>query len=152
MQIYSFDPGETTGFAIWNLDPDLPPFFLPPTSFGEMDTKQFHRFLDRQHNNGTEEIIYIYEDYLVRIDSRQKGFNHRWNRVIPARVIGAIEFRAYQLGITVVPQQPSIRGIGAGFAGIPHDPNKHDKDHISAMKHGYYYMVNHKLMKPRSLK
>ena len=147
MIIYAFDPGRNTGWARWDLLPGLSEFQMP-TSFGEMKQLELFQFLDNLFQDSIEDLdwLFIYENY--RINNR--NFNHQWNDGETLRVIGAIEYRAHQLGIKFISQEPSVRPMGAGYSGLPHDPRKHTKDHISAMQHGYYYMIKNKLMLPRS--
>lgn len=150
MILYSFDPGKTTGFAKWILDDGGKNDFTMPVSFGELSIVQLYKFLDDlTWDEVVNDIAFIYENYRIRNNPKHRGFNHQWNTGDTLRVIGAIEFRAYQMQIPIHSQEPNVRSVGAGFSGLAHDPNKHDKDHISAMKHGYYYMVKSGKMKPR---
>lgn len=150
MILYSFDPGKTTGYAVWELsDIDFVPFGMP-SQFGELSMLQLHVWLTDLFPPPLEDVVFIYEDYKIRNDKKHKGFNHNFNSGETLRAIGAIELRAHQLGIRCIPQRPDQRKVGAGYAGMPHDPNKHDKDHISAIKHGYVYLVDNRIMKPRS--
>src|ERR1044071_598816 len=76
--------------------------------------------------------LWVVEDYKIR-DESHKGFDHLWQSVFPAQVIGAIKFFAYNTGVEVVLQQPSIKSAAhAMMFGKPYE-KKQNKHHLDAI-------------------
>lgn len=87
--------------------------------------------------------IWIVEDYKIRPPQVNRGWDHRWNSVFPAKVIGAIEYWALSCGVPVILQQPSIKPVAAKRAGlINYDTKAKGKGvhQMDAYLHGMYYI------------
>lgn len=140
MNFLAIDPGKTTGWAYWNTEESQ-----FPTHFGEGNEVEFYNYLDGM-------IIVpdtvVYENYRIRINPKQKGFSHAWSEGQPIQVIGAIKYWALTREVPLlVKQEVSCLKPGAGFGNIP-VPKGHIKDHLSAMAHGFYYLVKNGVIKP----
>jgi hypothetical protein len=86
---------------------------------------------------------WVVEDYKIR-SAKHGGFDHEFQSVFPAQVIGAIKFFAYNLGVPVFLQQPSIKNAAAPLVhGKPYkkQANRHYYD---AFLHGAYFLKTHK--------
>lgn len=142
MRIWVFDPGNTTGYAQWNTEKSNLPIL-----FGEGPKKEVFDLLSNIGASIPKPDYLVFENYRIRIDPKAKGFNHRFDTVPAARIIGAIELRAHQIGIEIVSQESSALKVGAGYGGIP-VPKGHIKDHLSAMAHGFYFLVKRGVIQP----
>lgn len=83
--------------------------------------------------------IWVVEDYLIR-SAKHGGFDHEFQSVFPAQVIGAIKFFAFNTGVPVVLQQPSIKNAASHIlTGKPYkkQSNRHWWD---AHLHGGYFI------------
>lgn len=139
MRVHVFDPGTTTGYAFWDTEvSEL------PVAFGEFSKEQLFEHLNTM--NGDPDF-FVYENYRVRINPKQKGFNHAFEEVPAARIIGAVELTAHRLKAKIVKQETSALKVGCGYGGIP-VPKGHIKDHLSAMAHGFYFLVKRGVIKP----
>jgi hypothetical protein len=118
----------------------------------------FARFInDIQHEVGVlhheEEIwpwlgrqrpdCWVVEDYKIR-SAKHGGFDHEFQSVFPAQVIGAIKFFAMNCGVPVFLQQPMIKSAASGLVlGKPYkkQANRH---HFDAFLHGAYFIKTYK--------
>lgn len=130
MYILAVDPGTHMGWAEFE-DTRFPKAF--GTVHGEEDIWQFIHC-----QKGLFDAL-IVEDYKVR-PMGQKGFNHAWNNVFPAQVIGAWKFWASAFHIPVVLQQPSIKAIGAKMAFNRDYKKRSDNHEEDAIIHGVYFL------------
>jgi len=123
----ALDPGDTTGYAMCEDNGTL-------IGYGSVDKKAFF-----VHLLATEPSLFIVENFKIR-----PGVNFSWNEMNTIRIIGAIEFRAFELGVKVVFQEPAIKSIGYKWAGIK-VPKDHDLSHATdAYAHLVHY--NHKVL------
>lgn len=130
-EILAIDPGKHTGWARFVDGIN--------TEFGVLhDEAEIWPWLAVQVPN-----IFVVEDYKIR-DETQGGFNHQFQSVFPAQVIGAIRFYAFVRGIPVVLQQPTIKRVASGMlTGKPYkkQSNRHWWD---AHLHGGYFIKTNK--------
>lgn len=87
--------------------------------------------------------VFIIEDYKIRPAKVNRGWDHRWDSIFPAKVIGAIEFHANAYNIPVILQQPAIKPVAARRAGlIDYDTKAKGKGvhQLDAYLHGMYYL------------
>jgi hypothetical protein len=126
---YGFDPGNTTGLAMSDDEGTL-------LDYSQVKIEQLFDVLD----NIKEAKVFVIEEFLIR-----PGVNFSWNDMKVIQVIGALRYRAYQLGAEAVLQSPSIKSIGYKWAGITQSKS-HDFSHqLDAWAHLTYY--NHKILK-----
>lgn len=128
--ILAIDPGDVSGYAILNMDGVL-------TDMGQLELSGLAKFLDSL----TDDIkVIVVENFRIR-----PGQNFSWSEMNTIQVIGAIKYRASQLNIKVVLQEPSSYTIGAKWNGTP-IPKDHSISHqVVAYAHGTYY--SHKVLK-----
>lgn len=121
--ILAIDPGDVSGYAFLNMDGVL-------ADMGQFKLKDMHKFLD-----SLVDIKHlIVENFRIR-----PGQNFSWSEMDTIQVIGAIKYRAYQLGLTAVLQEPNKYGIGAKWAGVT-IPKDHSISHqVVAYAHATYY-------------
>lgn len=126
-EILAIDPGKATGWARF-IDGIM-------KEFGTLhDEAEIYTWLIAQHPN-----LFIVEDYKIR-DENHGGFNHQWQSVFPAQVIGAVRFYALIRGIPVVMQQATIKRAAAPMVyGKPYE-KKANRHHLDAFLHGAYYI------------
>ena len=82
---------------------------------------------------------WVVEDYKIR-SAKHGGFDHEFQSVFPAQVIGAIRFFAFNTGVPVFMQQPSIKNAASHIlTGKPYkkQANRHWWD---AHLHGGYFI------------
>lgn len=137
MEIYkkfiSFDPGKHTGWALF-IDGIMKEF---GTVYDEAEIYPFIFKLPKDLD------LIVCEDYKIR-DKEHGGFDHQWQSVFPAQVIGAIRFYALIRGIPVVMQQPSIKSAACPMlTGKPYKKQA-SKHHWDAFLHGGYYVKTQK--------
>lgn len=134
--LLSFDPGKTTGYAVFQ--------DLKMISAGQLDTDElgpsFKIFMElfQQH----EPVICVVEDYRVY---KHKQKQHAWSELHTAKLIGVIEgaAAAYE-DIERVIKQPAF--VAKGFCtdaklqewGLYLRGQKHARD---AIRHGCYHIL-----------
>jgi hypothetical protein len=122
--ILAIDPGDTTGWASLSMEGVL-------VDMGQATLAKLYPWLE----NLTDEFkVIVLENFKVR-----PGHNFAWSEMNTIQVIGAIKYRAHQLGIPIVLQEPSSYSIGAKWAGVQ-IPKNHDISHqVVAYAHGTFY-------------
>jgi len=130
----AIDPGETTGYAIFD-------------DVGELVTngaiKGHDTFLDWLDERTDVFDGCILEDYQVR----NQQFNHQGSRVPTIQLIGAIKRWARKRSIPVHLQRSDVLPVACKFIGFPYKRGIHVPDHISALAHGVYWLQQHKIRK-----
>lgn len=142
----SWDPGgsataRTTGIALWDPDAEL-------IDMKSLNEEEF----DKQIESIPETVeVFILEKYVPF-----GHINHTGNKLTTAQRIGDIKGYARRHKIEIVEQRSDILTIAAMWAQykIPRN-RKGEKQHIpdywSAYLHGYYYLFNKGLIKPKVL-
>src|SRR4051812_23211924 len=105
------DPGVTTGYAMSDDSGIL-------IDYGQLKKDELFDFLQDLHPT-----IIVVENFKIR-----PGHNFNWNGMEVIRVIGAIEYRAHELGARLVFQEPSVKSVGYKWAGMP-TPKSHSQSH-----------------------
>ena len=101
------------------------------TCFGVSNIPEFHAVL-RDHPVGN----YIVENYRVRLaTSKYSGHQHKWDTVVPVRVIGAIQYAAYLTGAEITLQEPNDKPLGYTLLGQTYVKGKKDVHHLDAAAH-----------------
>ena len=137
-RLVAFDPGEMTGYAIFEVHPDRPEdtFFV--------DLGQFH------HKDAFEKIselvtdetaVVVVEDYRV---FHHKAKAHSGSKLITTRVIGSMEYRTQQVKARMVQQPSNILPIAQKWSGITLGGNHAQSHQFSAVNHGFFYLVKQK--------
>jgi len=131
LKLISFDPGKTTGFAVFQ-----------DTNVTNVGTKAWEaEVLD--WINELQADLFVIEDFLIQTDRTD-----RWNKGESLQVIGAIKARARMIGAAVVLQQPSIKPVAYAWLRMEYKKGKKNLHHMDALVHGNYYLVKNKLKQP----
>jgi len=130
-EILAIDPGKHCGWARF-IDGIM-------KEFGTVhDEQEIYPWLIRQQPD-----LFVVESYFIR-DEKHGGFDHQFQSVFPAQVIGAVRFYALIRGIPVVMQQPSIKNAACPMlTGKPYKKQQ-NKHHWDAFLHGGYYIKTNK--------
>lgn len=130
MNVIGFDPGKTTGVAIYH---DNEPF-----SVAEIRWEEIFSYLNRLEVPD----IYVVENYRIRAGAAAKGYQHQWSDGEALQVIGAIKCLAAWHKIPVELQEPAIKPVSAKHSGLPYDPKKKGKGwhQTDAMLHVEFYL------------
>lgn len=136
-----FDPGVTTGWALFEDD--------KPLYMGELEYYQpLFRWLLTGGVLSPEVDIVGFENYRIRPPGMRQGYTPTGDEAWTIRVIGAIEFASFVARGAeghMAQQEPTIKPSGYGYAGLgKYDPNKKGMHMQDAIAHGaYYYMENY---------
>lgn len=128
MRIIGIDPGKNCG---WCLLEDGIQLGLG-VAVGE---EEIWSFL-----NETKADIWVVEDYKIR-SAKHGGFDHEFQSVFPAQVIGAIKFHAATSGAQVVLQQPTIKRPAMAMLSGKVYQKKSNQHALDAFLHAYYYLM-----------
>lgn len=146
IKFVAFDPGLRTGIAGWNAQ--AVPILIHKTVHGDAALDEF---LDTLEDHPVD--LFIIEEY--RVYGSNLGANVG-TKVHTAQVIGSLKSWARRHNVAVVEQRADIKDIAAKWSGtkIPKSPSgkkTHMPDWMAAYLHGYYYLHNVGLIKPRVL-
>lgn len=123
------DPGITTGWAATDDTGRI-------VDMGQVTYTEVLKFLD---SLGTNIKHLVVEDFAI-----MPNVNFAFDTMKVIRVIGAIQMRAFQLGLEVKLQSPTVKYAGYKWAGIE-VPKDHSMSHqTDAYAHVVYY--NHKIL------
>jgi hypothetical protein len=116
------DPGVTSGYAMSDNTGRL-------LDYGQLGKNELFDFLQ-----DIRPYVIVVENFKIR-----PGHNFNWNGMEVIRVIGAIEYRAHELGVPLVFQEPSVKSVGYKWAGMP-PPKSHAQSHqTDAWAHLVFY-------------
>ncbi len=147
MNFIAIDPGNTTGWARfretdfnsvhkhWTID-----------EFGRVDKDDVWEWIE-----DTGPDLYVVENYRIRPAAIQGNYSHQWSSGETLRIIGAIDSRARRIGSPVVLQEPAIKPVGYGLAGIKYKAGKKGTHEFDAIAHGVYYLVKTLKVNPKCL-
>lgn len=128
--LLGIDPGEVSGWATVTEDGEM-------KSMGQYNMEELYPWMNLWQPGEFSHIIV--ENFKVR-----PGVNFSWNEMATIRVIGAISFRAWQLGSKLVYQEPMVYGIGVKWAGATMPKNHAISHQIAALGHAVYF--SHKIL------
>lgn len=142
----SWDPGgsgvrRTTGLTYWDERANM----IIMKSLSEEE-------FDREIENIPSSVkVFILEKYVPF-----GHINHTGNKLLTSQRIGDIKGYARRNKIEVIEQDSKILPIACMWAGIKWPRNNkgqklHLPDSLSSYAHGYYYLFNKRLIKPRVL-
>lgn len=128
MRTLSLDPGKTTGFAYLEN--------RSPIKIGEV--KNSYQVLGDWligFLNANEVDILIIEDFVFR-----PGFKeNQWKTTEVPKLIGQCQQIARERRLQIVIQQPSIKPVGYGQAGLKYVKGKRGMHREDAVAHGTFY-------------
>lgn len=127
--IIAFDPGDTTGVAIFSTQGEL-------KQMTQLDLQSLIDFL-----GGYEApvALVIVEDFRL---FKKKAMQQVGSQMPAPQVIGAIKTFASMKGVEVVIQPSNIKPLALKWSGIAM-PGNHSQSHQwDAYLHGYYWLVS----------
>ena len=132
MRLLGFDPGTTTGVALATLNGNKLTLDAVDAirSITARKVQEFVRECD----------VVICENFLVRPNRARTGA-FDWNSMEPVRVIGLIQAVAELEDRKFVLQEPAIKPMGFGWAGLKYVPGKKGTHSQDAVAHLTYYAV-----------
>lgn len=140
VRFLALDPGGTTGWATFSDKGEA-------VGYGQVGGKDtFYDWLDNVSSLLPLLDTVICEDFkLFPWKSNQQA----WSQLATVRIIGAIELYCQMRNITLVLQEPNIKGIGYKWAGLT-PPRNHNISHeMDAYVHGVYYLQKAGLRQPQ---
>jgi len=130
--ITGFDPGATTGYAIISVLNKK----ITPLDIGQSTDPTLQDLIPHIERSS----IIILEGFWVNPQKARKGHFDYDNMVAP-RVIGALQYKAQELGKQVVIQPAAIKPVGFGFSGRDYVKGKKNQHQWDALAHAVYYAV-----------
>lgn len=131
MLILGIDPGGTTGFCIVSKNGN-DNSTVAPISVGEIKQDKFNAWLDSWDILNLTHIVC--EDFIARPGLT----NGKWTSLPVAKQVGAISYRAHQLGVTYIELQPSDKPVGYKAAGLQYVKGKKGTHIHDATAHAFY--------------
>lgn len=129
MKILAMDPGGTSGYAIFKGSDK-------PVEVGEVPQNNLLAWL-----SGNKDIdVWVVEDYYVRKQKGDRGFDHTWNRGDTLRIIGAVEYHAFLTASEFHLQQPSQKVMGYKLMGKEYVKGKSGMHIFDAIAHGQVFL------------
>lgn len=127
-----FDPGDTTGWALFEdgLPIEMGELHYPSELFGTLVG-----LISRAELCG-------FENYRIQPkNSSARGYTPFWSEALPIRVIGAIEFASFQSDPNrrMVSQNSDIKPSGYGYAGMKYVKGKKGMHKEDAIAHGTFW-------------
>lgn len=132
MNLLALDPGGTTGYARFLQDEEG--WYI--NEVGEVSKDDILQWIE---NTGPD--IYVVENYRDRPNDFRGNRGRRWSEGETHRIIGAIDSRARRIGSPIVLQEPSIKPVGYGWAGMKYVKGKKGMHRQDAIAHGVYYLI-----------
>jgi len=127
MHIIGVDPGKNCGWAT----------FRDGINEGvgvAVGDEEIWDFIDSSYPD-----VWVVEDYKIR-SQRHGGFDHEFQSVFPAQVIGAIKYKAAVHKELVVLQQPTIKRPAMGMLAGKAYQKKANNHALDAYLHAVYYI------------
>ena len=135
----AFDPGKTTGYALYDKEGKL-------LKIGSIiGLEEFVDFIEGMDN---KPLVIIYEKYVIDPKIRQGG-----TEPVAAIAIGIILSYARRNDIATVGQLNTIKQMGYMYAGLDRKiaSNKAASHQWDAHAHGTYYMLTNDIIKSKIL-
>ena len=132
----AFDPGETTGWSVFNLDG-------VQIYYGQ--SKGRDALYATLAEIGAVPHVVI-EDYRL---FQSKALQQSGSRLETVRVIGAIESWATLNKSRITLQPSNIKSIASLWSGVVPKGAHKNNHHVDAFNHGYYYLQKNGFIKPK---
>ncbi len=134
----SIDPGETTGYALFDKEGAVVVFGQLLTKTTAEQTQFFNYVVPHVRQ-------VIAEDYKNHGFTQQK----RWSRNQTSKNIGGVETICELHGVPIYLQANTVKSIGYKWAGMEGPPSNHSISHqYDAYVHGVYWLVVNNLRIP----
>lgn len=148
MIIASWDPGVTTGYAVFKLSEFAPEGFVI-VKIGDCQEDELVSTWQEIEDSYGPITVAVVEDFRLFM----KRARAQRNSNMPAsKIIGKLEaMRDMSKGATRLVMQPaSVKTMGMRYAGIDRMPSDHSKTHsLDAYVHGYFYGVKEGIFKTK---
>ena len=132
----AFDPGETTGWSIFNCDGEQ-------IDYGQCKGRNL--LYATLSKIGVVPYVVI-EDYRLY---QSKAIQQSGSKLEAVRVIGAIESWAALNKSRVTLQPASIKAIAQLWSGVKPKGAHKNSHHVDAFNHGYYFLQKIGIIKPK---
>lgn len=128
----SFDPGETTGVAVFDDD-----------KVYSWDQIPMDKILDFLSDEPKPDVV-IYENFQLLPHKAKALIGSKFETI---QVIGMIKAYAHRHGAELIEQRPGIKSIAEMWTGVK-PPKNHKQSHkVDAYNHGAYYLCRIGVMK-----
>lgn len=140
--VFSFDPGESTGWAIWSLDGSRP-FMMYGQGLAEHVLDQFHELLQRMGPYAANYSQMVIEKFIVPA----KPMGRNIDMTFASEVIGALRFIGRTHGVLPPKMQlPVERNVASdrlmrNWGWITDDRPARGRDAMSAARHLGSYLL-----------
>lgn len=124
MRILGIDPGGTTGWAILEDD--------QPVEIGTVKSPDFYKQMPEILAKNID--VCVTEDFIIRPE-----WGNRWKKTDTPKMIGAIRLICEEMNLRFVLQQPSIKPVGYGWAGMVYVKGKKGTHIQDAIAHARYF-------------
>lgn len=128
MRILGVDPGDTTGWAILEKG--------EPVEIGTLKKDEFYEMIPQILAKDID--VCVIEDYIVRPE-----WGNKWKKTDTPQKIGAIRLICTEMKLRCVVQQPSIKPVGYGWAGMTYVKGKKGTHVMDAIAHARYFYGKH---------
>jgi len=132
MKLLGLDPGQSTGYALIEVDGGV----VTLVDFGV----ELKEEVTKVHELILQADIVICEDFKIRPDKARAG-NFDYNNMVAPRVIGKIELLCSMSQTKLVKQQPSVKPPAYGLSGMQYVKGKKNQHWQDAFAHAVYYAV-----------
>lgn len=139
--ILGLDPGKTTGWAIIRVGEDR------KVELGLIGETKDMALLEIEPRFDEADVI-VYENFLVRPKNAMKG-DFNYDPMFAPQVIGAIKTLAALKKKDLQKQEPAIKPVGYGFAGLQYTRGKKGMHVQDAIAHAWFYAVKQLHALPR---
>lgn len=135
MRYAAIDPGGHTGWAIYHNDK---PVQMGEILVSEDNFKVFFKWLEQENLHLD---VLIVESYRNRPVEMTQGNANTWSSNLESQIVGACRAWCWINKKELVLQQPSIKPVGYGMAGLKYVPNKKGQHMQDALAHGFYWYM-----------
>ncbi len=139
MLILGLDPGKSTGYALI----EVVDRNIALKDFGVEKNEQVSKISDLI----SQSDLVICEDFKLRPEMARAG-SLDYDNMVASRVIGKIELLCDLSKTKMVKQQPSLKPVAYGFAGMRYVKGKKNMHWQDAFAHAVYYSVKNQLASP----
>lgn len=127
MRVLSLDPGDRSGWALWNDDGVL-------LDTGILEIDDMIRLLASDYFSPLSTVVY--EDYRL---NRNKALAQAGSKMAASQVIGAAKALAARQEAILQAQEVGAMRMASMHSGIKRPSNHRNGHHVDAVLHGYWY-------------
>lgn len=131
----AFDPGETTGWALFNDDGSI-------NGWGQLTEEQLQYKLDLWEHEPID--VVICEGFII---FRHKARKFAGNRMVTIQIIGMIKRFAHKICAKYVEQDADILPMAQMKTQVKMPSNHAESHKVSAFNHGAWYLIQQGIRK-----